>query len=111
MHLFFEYITAQLAEKLVRRRVVVWYDRRREFGGYLRELRGGGEVQGCVLERVKIGNVSAQLCCCAGSLFEVKYVVDPVMAGDEPEPLLVYLPGMAREDESNVLLELDRAGM
>src|SRR5688572_4587172 len=106
---FFEYISKQLAEKLIKRRVVVWYDSRSEFTGFVRALRGGAQIGACALEEVKVGDLKARLCCFTGSQFELKFAVDPVMASDDPEPLLVYLPGMAREDETtNTLMELDR---
>ena len=112
MNPFFEYISRQLAEKLMKRRVVVWYDSRSEFTGFVRALRGGAEIDACALEEVKVGELKAHLCCFTGSQFELKFAVDPVMASDDPEPLLVYLSGVAREDETtNTLMELDRAGV
>src|SRR5688572_231218 len=100
MDLFFEYISSALAEKLTKRRVVVWYDSRREFVGYVRALRGGAEIDACKLEQVKLADLKAHLCCFTGSQFELKSLVDPIIASDDPEPLLVYLPGMDRADET-----------
>lgn len=112
MHPFHDYIVKQLSGKLAKRRVVVWYDLRQEFHGFVRELRGGREIDACTLESVAIGGLKGHLCCYAGSQFQVKHAVEPIMSQNDPEPLLVYLPGIAREDETtNALLELDRSGV
>lgn len=41
MHPLHDYFARQLADKLTRRGVVVWYDPRREFTPFFDELRGG----------------------------------------------------------------------
>ena len=41
MHPLYEYIAKQLADKLKARKIVVWYDPRREFAPFVAELRGG----------------------------------------------------------------------
>ena len=55
-----DYISKQLAEKLKLRKVVVWYDHRREFVSYVRELRGGGRT-GPEAVPVSVSGVSVQL--------------------------------------------------
>lgn len=40
MHPLHDYVSRQLADKLKARRVVVWYDPRREFEPFIAELRG-----------------------------------------------------------------------
>jgi len=80
MHQFHEYLSKQIAEKLAKRRVVVWYDSRREFVGFVGELRGGRQIDACALERVAVEGGKPYLCCYMGSQFELKHVVDPVMA-------------------------------
>ncbi len=40
MHPLHEYIARQLAERLKARKVVVWYDVRREFAPYYRGIAG-----------------------------------------------------------------------
>jgi hypothetical protein len=46
MHPFHQYIREQLAERLKKRRVVLWYDPRAEFQPFLQEILGG-EPYGC----------------------------------------------------------------
>ena len=41
MHPLYDYIEKQLAERLKARKVVVWYDVRREFAPFIAQLRGG----------------------------------------------------------------------
>ncbi len=105
-----EYINKQIVDRLTKRRVVVWYDRREEFRPYIRELRGGADVEGCKLEQVQIGEVPFNLCEFTGSFFEVKFAVEPVVSVDNPKPLLVYVPGVDRNRVESLLMELEKAG-
>ncbi len=43
MHPLHDYIAKQLAEKLKSRKVLVWYDMRREFAPFITEVRGANE--------------------------------------------------------------------
>ncbi len=45
MHPLHDYVAKQLAERLKARRVVVWYDVRREFAAFVDEIRGGPRSQ------------------------------------------------------------------
>ena len=44
MHPLHDYVVKQLAEKLKSRKVVVWYDVRREFAPFIAEVRGGART-------------------------------------------------------------------
>lgn len=44
MHPLHDYISKQLAERLKARKVVVWYDVRREFASFTAELRGSART-------------------------------------------------------------------
>ena len=44
MHPLYDYISKQLAHKLKARKIVVWYDPRREFAPFVAELRGGARA-------------------------------------------------------------------
>lgn len=110
MHELHEHLTQSLAERLKTRRVVTWYDPRREFTPYVGELVGADVPAECKLQDVAVGSTSTQLCVMQDSFFEVKFAVEPVVAGDLPDPLLIYLPGKARDDESSVLMELEAGG-
>ena len=41
MHPLHDYVARQIAEKLKIKKVIVWYDPRREFAPFIAELRGG----------------------------------------------------------------------
>ncbi|MFC1805506.1 PglZ domain-containing protein [Planctomycetota bacterium] len=110
MHSFHEYLSKQLCGHLGSRHVVVWYDPREEFRPYIRELRGGADAEACELEDVQIGDSSVHLCTSRGSLFEVRLVVEPVVAADRPGPLVIYLPGVERDRLGSVLMELEKGG-
>src|SRR6185437_4159109 len=102
-----DYIAKQIATKLEDRRVLVWYDPRAELAPFIAELRG--DAMGTVVP-VSVGGVAAQLVEYAGSFFEVRDAVEPLVAGDVPEMLLVYVPGVERDRKGSVLMELEKAG-
>ena len=70
MHLLHDYVVKQLAEKLNARKVVVWYDARREFTQFIAELRGGARTS---IEAVPviIAGLAALLAEYDGSMFEL----------------------------------------
>lgn len=107
MHALHDYIEKQLVERLQARRVVVWYDGRSEFAPFIAELRGGS---GNGLAAVTVGGVDTRLAEARGSMFELRAVVEPLVHGDQPEPLLIYLPGQERDRHGSVLMELEKAG-
>ncbi len=110
MNDLFEHLSASIAERLKKRRVVIWYDVRREFSPYVGELVGGDVPTECKLQDVSVGGTSAQLCVMQDSFFEVKFAVEPHVAGDLPDSLLIYLPGKIRDDETSVIMELEAGG-
>ena len=109
MHPFHDYLTQQLAEKLSKRRVVIWYVPRAEFRPFLRELRGGDSL-GCMLESTKIGDIDAHVCVYQGSLFEVKFTAEPVVSAEAPDPLLIYIATDKPDCLLSPLAELEWAG-
>ncbi|MCG8407732.1 MAG: PglZ domain-containing protein [Phycisphaerales bacterium] len=110
MHPLCEYISRQLVNHLKKRRIVVWYDPHSDFRSFIRELHGGSDPMGCMLESVKIGEVDASLCVFQGSYFEVKFVVEPHVCVDMPDPLLIYVPAAKLPRSDSLLLELEKAG-
>ena len=44
MHPLHDYVAKQLAEKLKAKKLVVWYDARREFVPFVGEVRGGAKT-------------------------------------------------------------------
>jgi PglZ domain len=103
------YISKQLAERLKRRRVVVWYDGRREFEPFITEVRSVGTAEGGD-SPVAVADVSTKLLEYDGSFFSIRAQAEPHAAADQPEPLLIYIPGVDRDRKGSVLMELELAG-
>src|ERR1039458_570961 len=109
MHPLHDYVVKQLAEKLKSRKVVVWYDVRREFAPFVAEVRGGARTSSEAVP-VTIAGLSARLAEYDGSMFELRAVVEPYLCGDVPECVVLYLPGCERDRRGSVLMELEKAG-
>ena len=109
MHPLHDYVVKQLAEKLKSRKVVVWYDVRREFAPFVAEVRGGARTSSEAVP-VTIAGLSARLAEYDGSMFELRAVVEPFLCGDVPECVVLYLPGCERDRRGSVLMELEKAG-
>jgi PglZ domain len=105
-----DYLCARLDEKLAERQVVVFYDPRVEFAPLFdRELQNvgaGPDGLYCVFVRDRQTLVARY----DGSFFEVRAAVESTVAEDEPAPLLIYVPGVAREQNDSVLMELEKGG-
>jgi hypothetical protein len=108
MHPFHDYLCEHLDDLLRKRSVVVFYDPRNEFVPFFdRELETSvDEPQ----PRVTIAGRSVYLARHGGSFFGLRAAVEPVVSVDQPEPLILYLPGVARDRAGSVLMELERAG-
>lgn len=110
MHPFHDYLCGQLDELLKKHGIVVLYDPRREFEPFfareLKEIGTGynGLPRVCVAERITF---LAQF---AGSYFELRARVEPIIALDKPEPLIIYLAGVVRDRQTSILMELEKAG-
>ena len=98
MHPLHDYFAKQLADRLTKRGVVVWYDPRREFVPFFDELRGGARAANATVA-IKVGSVAAQLAEYDGSMFELRALAEPLVAGDTASKLVVYLPGMDNNKE------------
>lgn len=121
MHLLHTYIAKQLAEKIKARRVVVWYDQRGEFQDFVDELKregsgveyqasDGSRVVEVVLTSDDRQPTTAYLAEYTGSLFELRALVEPLVSGDAPDALVIYVPGLAHDAKASVLMELEKAG-
>ena len=125
-HGLHHHIASTLDRLLRERRVVVFYDLREEFRPFLDELDVVGTGVGD-LPRVCIHDTLTHVARFEGSFFALKAAVEPILAAARPEPVLVYVPGYAKErlgklrapatpnttqgkDVWNVLFELDCAG-
>ncbi|RME21154.1 MAG: PglZ domain-containing protein [Deltaproteobacteria bacterium] len=108
---FHKYIATQLLRDIQKRTVVVFYDPRREFEGFIDELRPlePPEGQGGI-PRVWVEDKQTHLLRFEGSYFALKASAEPILSLDKPEPLLVYLPGEERDRQGSVLMEMEKAG-
>jgi hypothetical protein len=105
-----DYISKQLVEKLKARKVVVWYDARREFAPFIAEMRGSARVSNEAVP-VTLGGMASRLIEYDGSMFELRAVAEPFVCGDAlAECVIVYLPGCERDRHGSVLMELEKAG-
>lgn len=109
MHPLHDYVAKQLAERLKARRVVVWYDVRREFAAFVDEIRGGPRPQSGVCPAIVAGG-KVQLAEYGGSFFEIRAGVEPLVCSDGPETVVIYVPGLERDRRGSVLMELEKAG-
>jgi hypothetical protein len=109
MHPIHDYVARQLADKLKSRRVVVWFDERAEFQSFVDEVRGGAR-ESSDLAAVSIGGVTAHLAEYAGSMFELRAVVEPHVSDDTPAAVVIYMPNVTRDRRGSVLMELEKAG-
>jgi PglZ domain len=109
MHAFHNYLAGQLDRMLREDRVVVLYDSRCEFGPFLDELQIVGPGLGD-LPRIAVHDTLAHLARYEGSFFALRAAIEPVVAADRPDPLLIYVPGVDRDRLGSVLMELECAG-
>lgn len=109
MHPLHDYVAKQLADKLKSKKLVVWYDARGEFASFIAEVRGGARTSSEPMP-VAVAGVATRLAEYAGSLFELRAVVEPRVSGDSPESVVIYLSGCERDRRTSVLMELEKAG-
>jgi hypothetical protein len=107
MHPLHDYVAKQLADKLKDRRIVVWYDERGEFRPFVDEVRGGHRAASEPVPAAVVGT-KASLAEYAGSLFELRAVVEPLVSGDKPDALVVSRARARREGPSKGGLGLER---
>jgi hypothetical protein len=106
-HLLHAHLSAQLADLLKERRVVVWFDPDEAFAPYIDELAAKSDDDEFVAS-VKVATLATRLARWRGSYFGLRDAVEPLVAVDRPDPLLVYVP--AARPPLSPLLELEKAG-
>jgi hypothetical protein len=89
-----DYLTALLVRQIAEHSVVVWYDPERH---YL-----------AVVEGLSIGDVSVAVY--EGSFYALRRRVEPLLDGEEPPRLLVYVP-LDRGETDHALVELESLGV
>lgn len=107
MNPFHAYLSESIEEKLRARRVVVLYDPKQEFADFIKELSGGSDAE---LSDVAVHGLPAKLARFTGSFFALRLLVEPLVAVDQPGPLLLYVGGAAHDVRSSVLAELELGG-
>lgn len=109
MHPLHDHIASRLAELVRTRRVVVWYDLHREFTSFVAELHGPVLAVRASMP-ITLAGSAAHLVTYDGSFLEMRAILEPLVAGDTPEPVVVYVPGCAWDRRGSVLMELDLGG-
>ena len=110
MHPFHDYLCQQLDDMLKKRGVVVFYDPRREFEPFFdRELQETGTGYDG-LPRMFVKERLRFVARHEGSFFALRNAVEPIADLDKPEPLIIYLPGIGRDRQTSVLMELEKSG-
>jgi PglZ domain len=107
MHPLHDYIARQIAERLKDHRVVVMYDPRKELPTFFEEACGGGTT---LMRNGTFGGQRATVCSFQGSFLEVRSVVEPITGGEDVDDLVVYVPGIVRDEKTSLLLEIEKAG-
>ena len=111
-HRLHQIIALQLERYLKYRRVVVWYDARAEFTGFIAELEP--KVTSPGLFSIRVGGTAATLVqgepSGKSSLVALKLTVEPLVSRDLPDPVVVYIPGRDPDRQNSPLMELELAG-
>ena len=93
MNPFHQYLESLLAEHLKKCQVVVWYDPRQEFLPFMDSLLALEKLEN-EISRVVVDGMDVSLARFKGSFFGLKDAIEPIVAVDQPEPLVLYLPGV-----------------
>lgn len=109
MHPLHDYIAKQLAKKVKERRVIVWYDPQKEYTAFINELVGEQKTHGSTASFM-IDKLQVYFTEYDGSYFELRRIVEPLVCADEPESVVVYVPGKERDYHGSALMELEKAG-
>ena len=110
MHPLHDYIAGQIAEKIKDRHIVVMYDPRKELVRYFDEALDGALGDG----DLKVGTFGlrkAKVVIFDGSFLQIRFAVEPLTAGEKVDDVVIYLPGVQRDEKTSILLELEKAGI
>ena len=108
-HAFHEHLARQIADKLKRRRIVIWYDEREEFVDFIEELSVGAVTEKPI-HPIRVGEFDATLARLHDAVITLRFALEARVAKDNPDPLLVYLPGESRPSKFSMLMEMEKAG-
>ena len=107
MHLLHDHLAQTIRGHLDKRRVVVLYDPRGEFGPFLDEL---APSPGETLPRAALDGLDTYVARFEGSYFGLRAAIEPVVREARPDPLLVYVPAPKPRREDSLLAELEEGG-
>jgi PglZ domain len=110
MHPLHDYIANLIAEKIKDRRIVVLYDQRKELAPFFEEALDGASLD----DDLKIGTFGprkAKVVRFNGSFLQVRFAVEPLTSGENVEDVVIYRPGVIRDEKTSLLLELEKAGI
>src|SRR5271167_2508232 len=57
-----------------------------------------------------VGGRKAAVCSFLGSFLEVRSAVEPLTSGEDVADIVVYVPGVTRDEKTSLLLEIEKAG-
>lgn len=106
-NLLHDYLAAQLSDRLAKSRVVVWYDPRAEFAPFVAACR---RENGESSPTIDVAGTIADLAAYDGSFYALRFAAEPLAGGDDPHPVVLYLPGATPDIHGSVLMELELAG-
>lgn len=109
MHPLHDYIAGQIGEKIKDHHVVVLYDEREEYAPFFAEV--AGNVSEGALPTGKFGSRPAKVARYQGSFLSLRYAVEAHTSGDSVENVVIYVPGVKRDEKGSLLLELEKLGM
>lgn len=107
MHPLHDYIAARIAEQVRNRHAVVIYDPKNELKDFFVEAAGAGDG----LRPMSLNGLKVQLFAVEGSFLQARVALEPLTGGEEPDNVVVYVPGQGRGDPKNsLLMEIEKAG-
>ena len=109
MHPLHDYIANQIGDRIKDRRVVVMYDRREELRPFFAEIADGRSASDAPVA-ANFGKRKASLYVFDGSFLKARFAVEDMTSGDQPEDVVIYIPGLDRDAKGSLLMELEKAG-
>ena len=109
MHPLHDYIANQIGDRIKDRRVVVMYDKREELRPFFAEIADGRSASDSPVA-VNFGKRKASLYVFDGSFLKARFAVENMTSGDQPDDVVIYIPGLERDAKGSLLMELEKAG-
>ncbi|HEY3889746.1 MAG TPA: hypothetical protein VGL73_14300 [Caulobacteraceae bacterium] len=84
------------------------YDPRSELPTFFEEACDGAAT--ALMRTGTFGGRKATVCSFQGSFLEVRSAVEPITGGEDVGNIVVYVPGVTRDEKTSLLLEVEKAG-